>query len=113
MLAGWLLFTMMFFAAYSSSLRAFLVSPMFDPPIETMEDIIGQTLPWDYLLALDLTYIDETENPVLREFWDKKETLLYTSAGPPITQRQRVSKLQSSMLLAANSIIFVTKSTQN
>ena len=77
--ACWMLFSFILTAGYGGSLRAFLLKPDFNDPIDNMEDIVEGALPWNIVLygvELD-NYLETSPDPVVRQFWEGKTVVEY------------------------------------
>ena len=74
-----MLFSFILTAGYGGSLRAFLLKPDFNDPIDNMADIVEGALPWNIVLygvELD-NYLETSPDPVVRQFWEGKTVVEY------------------------------------
>ena len=46
MFAIWILYSFLIAASYSGALKAFLTLPVYQPAIDTLEDVLDSGLPW-------------------------------------------------------------------
>ena len=44
--AVWILYCFIIAASYSGALKAFLTLPVYQPPIDTLKDVLDSGLPW-------------------------------------------------------------------
>jgi len=75
----WLIFSFLITASYSGNLRAFLMTPERDKPIESIQDLFESGLNWnsvDYSLV-DLIVQNTPDDQKLQEFWKEKEVAEY------------------------------------
>jgi len=71
----WLTFAFIITAAYAGNLRAYLMTPDEELPIETMQEIFDSGFTWDMFEFGGITSIVES-NPndeMLQRFWKEKE----------------------------------------
>ena len=63
-------------SGYSGNLRAFLLVPERDPPLDTLEEIVNNEgdIPWDFMPFESEAekFLIESEDRNVRLFWDKK-----------------------------------------
>ncbi len=50
MIGCWISFALILTSAYGSTLRAFFTQPEYTRPMETLEDVVFGTLPWDMVI---------------------------------------------------------------
>ncbi len=74
-MGAWLWFAFLATSSYSGNLKAFLVTPDYPPPMETVDDILASGKPWKMVV-----YGDLFEHNVLKRFpkiWAGKEITPY------------------------------------
>ena len=47
MICVWLLFAFLITSGYGGNLRAFLMNPILEPPINTLDDMLSSGYPWE------------------------------------------------------------------
>ena len=82
-ICAWMLVSFIVISGYSGTLRAFLISPLVEKPVETMDDVITQTqYPWDYLIYGPVLFADDPD-PVVQDFWSGAEKLVFPAPLSP------------------------------
>ena len=61
-------------AAYSGTLKAFLMKAELTKPISTVEELVESGLSWEMVLYEEdvETELSLSKDPILKKFWDKK-----------------------------------------
>lgn len=87
LLATWMLFCLVVTASYAGNLKAFLTTPAFTTPINTLKEVVDSGLPWGMVL-----YGEEEEemmarstDPVIKTIWNDKYVAEY-SPTPKVKQ---------------------------
>ena len=75
MFAIWILYCVIISASYSGSLKAFLTLPVYQPPIDNLNDVLDSGLPWGMVLygeEEEEMMASSPEGSVIRRIWDEK-----------------------------------------
>ena len=91
MFAIWILYSFLIAASYSGALKAFLTLPVYQPAINSLEDVLDSGLPWGmvsvtYVSTRELTSVSQVlygeeeeemmasspEGSAIRRIWDEK-----------------------------------------
>ena len=80
MFAIWILYCVIIAASYSGALKAFLTLPVYQAPIDTLEDVLDSGLPWGMVLygeEEEEMMASSPEGSVIRTIWDDKIVCKY------------------------------------
>jgi len=78
---SWLLFAFVMTAGYAGNLRAYLMTPDVEEPIETLADVFASGFKWDMFEYGGITNIvaSSPEDEQLNKFWRGKEKVKFSS----------------------------------
>merc|ERR1712198_221261 len=78
--AVWILYCFIIAASYSGALKAFLTLPVYQPPIDTLKDVLDSGLPWGMVLygEEEEEMMASSEDAVIRRIWDEKNIKPYS-----------------------------------
>ena len=74
LLGTWILYSFILAASYGGSLRAFLMRPVFQKSMDTMEKVIASGLTWEMGLYGEPVENEmaTSEDPTIKRIWDDK-----------------------------------------
>ncbi len=79
----WLLAAFLLTAGYGGNLRAFLMNPPLDDPIDSLEGVLASGLPWEMGIYGEDVEMDmaQSEHPTMKAIWDGKIPVLSEKFG--------------------------------
>ncbi len=74
----WLLFAFLVTAGYGGNLRAFLMNPPLEDPIDTLQKVADSGLPWEMGIYGEDVEMEmaRSENPLMKKIWNEKIPVL-------------------------------------
>nr|XP_040569314.1 glutamate receptor ionotropic, delta-2-like [Lepeophtheirus salmonis] len=78
-IAVWFIYCFVMSAAYGGELKAYLTTPTFSNPINTLEDVVENDLPWGMILygELEESIMAQSKDKIVQKIWADKIVLEY------------------------------------
>ncbi len=94
----WMWVALVALSSYSGNLKAFLMTPTIDKPVESLADLVKSNLKWNFVLYGEPSekVLETSQDPVLKKFWQNKEVVKYKDF--PYERMKEVYKGNSVMI---------------
>ena len=93
MIGVWVLYCLVASSSYAGNLKAFLTTPSFTKPINTLAEVLASGLPWGMVLygEEEEEMMAQSEDPVVRRIWQEKIVTEY-SPTPKVRKRRGIEE---------------------
>ena len=67
----WIIYCLIISSAYSGNLKAYLTTPMYSDPINSLKDVVESGLPWGMVLygEDEERLMQQSQDPIIQTIW--------------------------------------------
>ena len=80
----WIIYCLIISSAYSGNLKAFLTTPSFSDPMNSLKDVVESGLPWGMVLygEDEERLMQQSQDPIIQTIWREKIEEPYRPVPP-------------------------------